>query len=54
MYKTVEQSALLYGRDIWMVTGEIHNVLEGFHHRLAQHIIILTEKHGAGAEWEFP
>ena len=54
MYKTVEQSALLYGREIWMVTGEIHNVLEGFHQWEARNITGMTMKLGDGREWEYP
>ena len=35
MYKAVVQSVLSYGSKIWMVTGEMLKVLEGFHHRSA-------------------
>ena len=54
MYKVVAQSVLLYGREIWMVMGEILKVLEGFRHRAAQLIMGMTEKCGAGGEWGYP
>ena len=37
-----------------MVTGEMVKVMEGFHHRAVQRIMGLTEKCGAGGEWEYP
>ena len=45
---------ILYGRESWVVTGEIIKVLEGFHHREARRITRITEKRGAGGEWEYP
>ena len=35
MYKAVAQSLLLYGRNIWVVTGDMLKVLTAFHHRAA-------------------
>ena len=35
MYKAVEHSVLLYGRESWVVTGEMLKFLVGFHHREA-------------------
>ena len=37
-----------------MVTGEMLKFLTGFHHRAAQRITGMTEKRGAGGEWEYP
>ena len=54
MYKTVAQSVILYGSKRWMVTGEMLKVLEGFHNWVVQWIMGLTEKRGAGGEWENP
>ena len=54
MYKAVAQSIILYGSKIWVVTGEMLKVLEGFHHRAARQITGLTEKCRAGREWEYP
>ena len=54
MYKAVDQSLILYGRDIWMVIGDMIKVLEGFYHWVARHITELTEKRGEGGEWEYP
>ena len=48
MYKAVAQSVLLYGRKSWVVTGEMLNVLEGFHHQAARWITGMTSKRGAG------
>ena len=36
MYKAVVQSVILYVREIWVVTGDMLKVLEGFHHWTAQ------------------
>ena len=33
MYKAVANLVLLYGSEIWVVTGEMLKVLEGIHHR---------------------
>ena len=54
MCKLVAQSVLLYGIKIWVVTGYMINVLEGFHHQLAQKITGIPEKRGAGGEWRYP
>ena len=54
MYKAVAQSVILYGRNIWVVTGEMLKVLEGFHYQAARRITGMTEKRGAGREWEYP
>ena len=48
------QLVLFYGINIWVVTGEMLKVLEGFHHRAVQRITGMTEKRGAGGEWEYP
>ena len=45
---------LLYGRENWVVTGEMLKVLPTFHHRAARRITGMMEKHGAGREWEYP
>ena len=34
MYKVVEQLVLLYGSEIWVVTGDMIKVLTSFQHRL--------------------
>ena len=31
IYKEVDQSVLLYGRESWVVTGGVIKVLKGFH-----------------------
>ena len=50
MYKSVAQSVLFYGSKIWVVTGEILKVLEGFHHQAALRITGVTVKRGLGGE----
>ena len=52
MYKAVTHEVLLYGSKSWVVTGDMFKVLEGFHHRAAQHITRKTDKHGLGGEWD--
>ena len=53
MYRAVEQSVIFYGRKIWVVTGDMLKVLEGFHHREAQRITGMTVKPGEGGEGEY-
>ena len=54
MYKVVAQSVLLYGSKSWVVTREMLKVLTGFHHLAARCITGMTEKRGAGGDWEYP
>ena len=54
MYKAVAQSVLLYGSESWVVTGDMLKFLTVFHHRAARRITGMTEKRGAGREWEYP
>ena len=54
LYKVVAHPVLLYVSKSWVVTGEILKVLTAFHHRPAQRITGMTEKRGAGGEWEYP
>ena len=35
MYKSVVETVLIYGSDIWVLMDAIPKVLEGFHHRVA-------------------
>ena len=48
IYKAVAQSVLLYGRESWVVTGEILRVLTLFHHRATRRITWIMEKRGSG------
>ena len=54
MYKVVAQLVLLYGIEIWVTTGDMLKVLEGFHHREARRTMGMAKTHGAGGEWEYP
>ena len=53
MYKSVDQSVLLYRSDSWVMTGAMIKVMEGFHHRTARQITGITETSGAVKEWEY-
>ena len=54
MYKSATQSVLPYVSEIWVGTGKMHKVLEGFHHRAALRITGMTANHGTGGEREHP
>ena len=54
MYKAVAQLVILYGSEIWVVTGDRLKVLTGFHHQAEQRITGMTDKRGAWGEWEYP
>ena len=51
IYKAAVQLVILYGREIWLVTGEMIKVLERLHHRAAQRIMGMTAKRGTGRAW---
>ena len=51
MYKGVTHSVLLYCSDIWVVTGGILKVLEGFRHRAIRWITWVTTTRGVCGEW---
>ena len=44
MCKEVEHTVLLYGCKIWVVTGDMFKVLEGFHHRVYRYITGMEAK----------
>ena len=52
MYKAVVQAMLMYGSKIWVVTGAMMMVLEGFHHRIARRIAGMTVSKGDVVELE--
>ena len=54
MYKAVFQSVILYGSEIWVVTGAMLKFLEGFHHRSSRCITGMMATRGAGKELEYP
>ena len=54
MYKAVVQSVILYISNIWVVTGVMLKVLEGFQHQATLRITGMTENRGAGGEREYP
>ena len=51
MYKAVAHAVLIYGREIWLVTGAILKILEGFHYRAARQIARMTEKLVSDGMW---
>ena len=44
LYKAVVQSVLLYGSKIWLVTGAMLKVLEGFHNQVVIIIMGMMER----------
>ena len=54
LYKSVEQTVILYGIESWVVTGEMLKSLEGFHHRAVQRIAVMTVHRVEDIEWEYP
>ena len=54
MYKSVAQLVLLYGNYIWVVTGYMLKILEGFHHWAASRITGMMATCGSGREWVYP
>ena len=51
MYKAVVHTALLYGSDIWVVTGVMLTVIEGFNHRVDIKIAGNTDWHAQDGRW---
>ena len=52
LYKAVVQSVLLYGSKIWLVTGAMLKVLEGFHNQVVIKIMGMMERRTMSGEWE--
>ena len=50
MSEAVTQLVILYGIESWVVTEEMINVLEGFHHCVSSHITGMTATCGVGVE----
>ena len=44
----------MYGCEIWVMTGGILKVLEGFHHQAARQITGMTVKIVVDGGWEYP
>ena len=44
---------MLYGKEIWVVTREMLNILEGFHYRSFGRITGMMEKCVAKGTWEY-
>ena len=53
LYRAVVQTVLLYGREIWVVTGSIINFLEGLHNQVARRIVDKTSWRMVDGEWVF-
>ena len=54
MYKTASQKVLLYGSKIWVVTGVMLKILEGFHHWVARQIAGMVAKCVVNGKQEYP
>ena len=52
IYNAVVQTVLVYGSEIWMMTGAMLTVLEGFHHWVARQIVGKTARRSGEGEWE--
>ena len=52
VYNVAVQTIFPYGSDIWVVTGAMLTVLEGFHHWLARQIARNTSRRAVGNGWE--
>ena len=44
----------LYGRNMWVVTGCMIKLLEGFHHWSYRRILGMTDLHTTGGDLEWP
>ena len=54
MYKLVVRTIFLYRSEIWVVTGAMLMVTEGFRHRLARNIAGKTARNSGDGGWEWP
>ena len=45
---------LLYVRKVWVVTGAVLKILEGFHHKVDKRILGMMEKLVADRTWDYP
>ena len=54
MYKAVVQTVLMYGSEIWVVTGDMLTVLEGFHHQVTRLIVVKKAWSDGDGGWEWP
>ena len=53
MYNAVMQSVLLYGRETWVVMGDIMKVREGFHPWVSKRVTGMTARCTTSGEWEW-
>ena len=53
MYKAVVQEVLLYWSEIWVVTGAMLMVIEGFHHQMAMQIARKIAWCAGDGRWEW-
>ena len=52
-YKAIVQSTLLYGCEMWVITPQIQQSLDGFHHRIARSITHRKARL-VGDKWVYP
>ena len=52
VYKEVVHTVLLYGREIWVLTGERLKFMEGLHHQVDRQIAGKTVFCMVDIEWE--
>ena len=51
MYKVVIQMLFLYGSEIWVMTGDMLTVLEGFYNPVARIVREKTIQRDGGGRW---
>ena len=54
IYKAVAQKVLLYGSKIWVVTGAMLKILEGFQYWEARRITGMASTYVVDRKWEYP
>ena len=53
LYKAMVQTVLIYGSEIWLVTGEVLKVLRVFHHQVDRLIAVKMDLSTVYREWEW-
>ena len=53
-YKAIVKLMILYGRESWVVIGDMLKLLEGFHHQAAIKIVGIMAQRMTSKVWEWP
>ena len=54
LYKVVVHTVFIYWCESWVVIDSMMTVMEGFHHRVARRIVVMTLRRSKDVEWEWP